>query len=77
MFIWRLGGESKAPDKIITFVLLNLCFGATKQSQKIYITQLTVKGQIRGCRGNKLWNEFVLANKWRIPVTHTARKCDF
>ena len=48
LFIWHLGGESRAPDKIFTFVLLNLYFGATNQSQNIHITQLSVKGQIRG-----------------------------
>ena len=41
------------PDKTFTFVLLNLYFGATKQSLNIYIyiTQLTGKGQIRGVYG--------------------------
>ena len=53
VFIWHLGGGSKVPDKIFTFVLLNLYFGATKQAQNIHTTQLTVRGQIRGCRGNK------------------------
>ena len=53
VLIWHLGGESKAPDKILTFVLLNLYFGASKQSQQIniLIIQLTVKGQINGLSG--------------------------
>ena len=52
MFIWHFGGESKASDKIFSFVLLNLYFGAAKQVQNIYITQLTVRGQMRKVPGS-------------------------
>ena len=46
---WR---ESKESDKIFTFVLLSLYFGAAKQVRNIFISQLTVRGQIRKVPGS-------------------------